>query len=62
MQDESAIFITSSSGTLLLTAAAVDAPQTECALKILVSIPALFKTVHSQWLRVGELIGLCGLI
>lgn len=54
MRDQSAIVITSSSATLLLTAAVVDASRTECDLKISVSILVIFKTVGSQRLRVGE--------
>ena len=57
-RDQSAIFIMSSSGTLLLMAAVVDAPLTECALKTSVSIPAFVKRVWSQRLRVGDEISL----
>ena len=53
MQDQSAIFTTSSAGTLLITAAG--------PLKCQYHIPAFFKTMHSQRIRVGEVIGLCSL-
>ena len=61
MQDQSAIFITSSSGTLLFTAAVVETPRTEWALKMSESIPAFFDTMRSHRRRVGAVIGLCDL-
>ena len=60
MRNQSPILITSSSGTLLFTAAVVEAPRTEWALKMSVSIPAFFKTMRSHQLR-DWIIGLCGL-
>lgn len=48
------------SGTKALTAAVVDAPHTEWALKILLSIPAALLKVHSQRPNVVEVTGLWG--
>ena len=58
MRDQSAIFIMSSSGTLLFMAAVVDAPEIECALNTSVSVLAFVKPLWSQRLRVGDEMGL----
>ena len=46
--------------TPALAAAVVAAPRVECALKMLVSMPALSKTVLSHLATVDGATGLCG--
>ena len=48
--------------TPALAAAVAAAPRVECALKMLVSMPALSKTVFSHLATVDGATGLCGLM
>ena len=59
-EDQSAIFKISDNGTLELAAAVVEAPRTECALKISILTPEAFKREHSHLAKDGAEIGLWG--
>jgi len=56
--NQSAIFKISDSGTLELAAAVVEAPRTECALKISLLTPEAFKRERSHLAKGGAEIGL----
>ena len=56
--DQSAIFKISDKGTLELAAAVVEAPRTECALKISLLTPEAFNRERSHFAKDGTEIGL----
>ena len=58
--DHSAIFNISDNGTLELAAAVVEAPRTECALKISLLTPEALKRERSHLAKEGAEIGLWG--
>ena len=59
-EDHSAIFKISGNGTLELAAAVVKAPRTECALKISLLTPEVFKRERSHLAKEEAEIGLWG--